>query len=92
MGIYFEGSWAILSTIGLANFLYGLAIVSITRLSVIVAVPLVVSIATAIANGLCYYAFYEDYPRSQQAIASAFADLFWLVSEDAICEGSVRVG
>lgn len=81
MGIYYESSWAVLSTIGIANFLYGMIIVSITRLSVVVAVPLVVSLATAVANGLCYYAFYEDYPPLQQAIASGFADLFWLVSD-----------
>jgi hypothetical protein len=81
MGVYFEGSWAILSTIGIGNVLYGLVIISITRFSVVVAVPLVVSIATALANGLCYYAFYESYPPFQQAVASGFADVFWLIQE-----------
>lgn len=81
--IYFESSWAVLSSIGIANFLFGLIIVSITRLSIVVVVPLVVSIATALANGLCFYAFYQDHPTTQKAVASAFADIFWLVSSCA---------
>ncbi|KAH7039829.1 uncharacterized protein B0I36DRAFT_419300 [Microdochium trichocladiopsis] len=81
MDVYFESSWAILSSIGIANFLFGLIIVSITRLSVVVAVPLVVSVATAVANGLCFYAFYQDHPTTQKAVASVFADLFWLIQE-----------
>ncbi|KXJ96294.1 hypothetical protein Micbo1qcDRAFT_199122 [Microdochium bolleyi] len=81
MDIYFESSWSILSSIGIANFLFGLIIVSITRLSVVVAVPLVVSLATALANGLCYYAFYQKHPPLQAAVASVFADIFWLIQE-----------
>ena len=80
--VYFESSWAILSSIGIVSFLYGIAVVGITSLSPLTIVPIVVSIALALANGLCYYAFYTSYPPYNLAIASAFADVFWLVSFD----------
>jgi hypothetical protein len=79
MELYFERCWAILSTIGIANLLYGWVVISITKFSSIVLIPIVVSAAGAIANGLCYYAFYAEYPVTNQAIASGFADFFWLV-------------
>ncbi|KAH8661112.1 hypothetical protein BGZ61DRAFT_499586 [Ilyonectria robusta] len=79
---YFELSWAILSTIGLNNVLVGLMVAGITGgFSVVVLVPIVVSAACALANGLCYYAFYADYPAVNTAVASAFADLAWLIQE-----------
>ncbi len=77
--VYFEESWAILSSIGLVNVLFGLMIIGITSLSPISLVPIVVSVAGAIANGLCYYAFYADYPKTGTVIAAAVADLTWLV-------------
>lgn len=77
--LYFEFSWAILSTIGVANLLYGLTIIAITRVTPVSLVPIIVSTAAAIANGLCYYAFYADYPRVNTAAASCIADLMWLV-------------
>jgi hypothetical protein len=40
-----------------------------------------VSAACAVANGLCYYAFYTTYPVVNKAAASAFTDLLWLVQE-----------
>ncbi len=49
--VYFEESWAILSSLGLVNVLFGLMIIGITSLS---PVSIVVSVAGAIANGLCY--------------------------------------
>ncbi|KAK7418929.1 hypothetical protein QQX98_003632 [Neonectria punicea] len=80
--VYFELSWSILSTIGIANVLFGFLVCSITSFSQISAVPVVSSAAGAVANGLCYYAFYaEDTPVSGQAVASAFADLLWLIQE-----------
>ncbi|KAH8176507.1 hypothetical protein LIA77_04925 [Sarocladium implicatum] len=82
--LYFELSWAILSTIGIANFLYGLTIIAITRVTPVSLVPTIVSLAGAVANGLCYYAFYADYPRTNTAVASAFADVLWLVQEAGI--------
>ncbi|EWZ29390.1 hypothetical protein FOZG_17017 [Fusarium oxysporum Fo47] len=80
--VYFELSWSILSTIGIGNVLFGLLVCSITSFSQISAVPLITSAAGATANGLCYYAFYaEGNPVKSKAVASAFADLFWLVQE-----------
>ena len=77
--VYFEQSWAILSTIGVLNVFFGTTVVGITSLSPISVVPLVVSVASAIANGLCYYAFYADYSTTSTIVAACFADFFWLV-------------
>lgn len=77
--VYFEQSWAILSTIGLTNLLFGLTIVGITSVSPISVVPIICSIATAIANGMCYFAFYGGYNKTSTVVAGAFADIFWLV-------------
>lgn len=77
--LYFEGSWSILSTIGLVNTLFGLLVVGITGFSPIALVPLIVSVATAIANGLCYYALYEYHSRNATLVGAVFADFFWLV-------------
>jgi hypothetical protein len=77
--VYFEESWAILSSIGLINVFFGLMIVGITSLSPISFVPIISGAAGAIANGLCYYAFYADYPKTPTVVAAAFADGAWLV-------------
>jgi hypothetical protein len=78
--VYFELSWSILSTIGLVNTLFGLLVGGITTYSPICAVPIITSISCAIANGLCYYAFYnESYSLKNRAVASAFADIAWMV-------------
>ncbi|TDZ40392.1 hypothetical protein C8035_v004133 [Colletotrichum spinosum] len=80
--VYFELSWSILSTIGAANVLFGLLVVGITHFSQITIVPIVSSAAGAIANGLCYYAYYDDtYSLKNKAAASAFGDFFWLIQE-----------
>ncbi|KAL8372536.1 hypothetical protein RB595_002053 [Gaeumannomyces hyphopodioides] len=80
--VYFELSWSILSTIGAANVFFGLMVVSVTGFSPIAAVPIVTSAACAVANGLCYYAFYlTSPPPGNQAVASAFADALWGVQE-----------
>ena len=78
---YYEISWSILSTIGMANTIFGLVIIGITSLTPVVVVPIVSSVACAVANGLCYYAFYTHRPTKNRAVASAFADFFWLVQE-----------
>lgn len=75
---YFEYSWAILSSIGVANVLFGLTVIGITTLSQISLLPVIVSAAGAVANGLCYCAFYADYPKTPTAVASALADITWL--------------
>jgi hypothetical protein len=78
--VYFEESWAILSSIGLTNVLFGLMVIGITSLSPVSLVPIVVSVAGSLANGLCYYAFYADYPKTGTVIAAAIADVSWLVA------------
>jgi hypothetical protein len=77
--LYFEGSWSILSTIGLINVLFGWMVVGITGFSPIALVPIIVSAAAAIANGLCYYALYEQHSTNEILVGAIFADLFWLV-------------
>ena len=79
--VYYEVSWSILSTIGIANTLFGLVIVAITSLTPVVVVPIVCSMACALANGLCYYAFYTYNPLVNRAVACVFADFFWLIQE-----------
>ncbi|KAH7096617.1 hypothetical protein BKA62DRAFT_624827 [Auriculariales sp. MPI-PUGE-AT-0066] len=79
--IYFESSWSILSIIGMWNFFIALILLSIIGRSKILYVPLVVSVATAIANGMCFYAFYMNYAVVNTAVASAFADIFWATQE-----------
>ena len=79
--VFFELSWSTLSIIGAANVFFGFLVVSVTSLSPIAAVPIVTSIACAFANGLCYHAFYlTSLPVTNRAVASGFADIFWLVS------------
>lgn len=81
--IYYESSWSILSTIGLVNILFGFLVVGITGYSPIALVPITVSTATAIANGLCYYAMYQSHSRNAVLVASIFAEVFWLVGTSA---------
>ena len=82
MPVYYELSWAILSTIGLTNVGFGLMVVGIAGFSPIALVPIIVSAAGAIANGLCYYSFYAVNPVTNTAVASGIADLTWLVRPD----------
>lgn len=77
---YFETSWSIMSSVGLFAFLMSTLVMAITRPSPLIAVPIVVSVAAAMANGLCFYAFYMNYPIRNRIAASVFADIFWLVS------------
>ncbi|KAK4234714.1 hypothetical protein C8A03DRAFT_47020 [Achaetomium macrosporum] len=80
--LFFELSWSILSTIGAANVFFGILVVSVTNLSPIAAVPIVTSAAGAVANGLCFYAFYlTSPPATNRAVASGFADIMWLIQE-----------
>jgi hypothetical protein len=77
--VYFEESWAILSSIGIINVGFGLMIVGITSLSHISIIPIVISMAGAIANGLCYFAFYAHHATTKTMVAAAIADITWLV-------------
>ncbi|KAH7116298.1 hypothetical protein EDB81DRAFT_916587 [Dactylonectria macrodidyma] len=80
---YFELSWSILSTIGVINVLFGIVIIAIVGCTA-PSVALVVSVATAVANGLCYYCSYTDNPAINKAVASVVADLMWLVQETGL--------
>ncbi|KAJ5363639.1 uncharacterized protein N7496_009352 [Penicillium cataractarum] len=93
MGVsaYFELSWSILSTIGLFLTVIGVWAILITRVSPLHLVPIVVSIACAVANGLCYYAFYAEYPTRQRVVASVFADIFWLIQEAGLSFYSYQI-
>ncbi|KAH7317065.1 hypothetical protein B0I35DRAFT_504414 [Stachybotrys elegans] len=79
--VYYELSWAILSTIGITNVFFGISVAGIVAFPLVALVPVVVSAACAVANGLCYYAFYTDSPVVNRAVASSFADLAWLIQE-----------
>ncbi|KAK3984421.1 hypothetical protein QBC44DRAFT_385750 [Cladorrhinum sp. PSN332] len=80
--VFFELSWSILSTIGAANVFFGFLVVSVTDFTLLAAVPIIASAAGAVANGLCFYAFYLTAPpATNRAVASAFADIAWLVQE-----------
>ena len=80
MPIYFEQCWSILSSIGIGNVLFGGTVLGITGLSASTLIPIVVSAAGAIANGLCYYVYYENPPAANATAASVGADIMWLVS------------
>jgi hypothetical protein len=81
--VYFELSWSILSSIGLMNLVFSLLVIGITTPSPLSIVPVVVSAAGAIANGLCYYAFYGEYPVAGTLAAAAVADIMWMVSNSS---------
>jgi len=89
---YFELSWAILSTIGITNIFFSIIVIGIAGFTPISLVPIIVSVAGATANGLCYYAFYAHYPEVNTAVASAVADVAWLVSRASSPSGAVVDG
>ncbi|KAF5004978.1 hypothetical protein FDECE_8557 [Fusarium decemcellulare] len=79
--VYYELSWSILSTIGIANLLFGLLVAGITSFSPVSIVPIATSAAGAVANGLCYYAYYTESPLKGQAVASVLSDVLWMIQE-----------
>ncbi|KAK6506567.1 hypothetical protein TWF506_011472 [Arthrobotrys conoides] len=54
-------------------------------------IPIVVSGACAIANGLCYYAFYASYPMKSRIVAAGFADAFWFIQEAGLSMYSYQI-
>ncbi|KAH8705308.1 hypothetical protein BGW36DRAFT_353715 [Talaromyces proteolyticus] len=58
----YEVCLSILSTPGLILAVVGIWFVLITRITLLSLAPIVVSIA----NGLCYYAYYTEYPTSKR--------------------------
>ncbi|KAF4454791.1 hypothetical protein FALBO_15782 [Fusarium albosuccineum] len=79
--VYYELSWSILSTIGIANVLFGLLVAGITSFSPVSIVPIATSAAGAVANGLCYHAYYTESPLKGQAVASVLSDVLWMIQE-----------
>ncbi|KAJ6436367.1 short-chain dehydrogenase [Purpureocillium lavendulum] len=63
------------------NVFFGVMILGIVGRCRIAVVPIVASAAGALANGLCYVAWYSDYPLHGRMVASPFADAAWLVQE-----------
>ncbi|SPO07066.1 uncharacterized protein DNG_09760 [Cephalotrichum gorgonifer] len=81
MVAYFELSWGILSTICTANVLFGILVINILTLNRLTIIPVIISAAGAVANGLCYYVSYADNPVKNTTVASAFGDILWMVQE-----------
>lgn len=91
MPVYYELSWSILSTIGLISFLIAVMVSGIVHVTSISMTPIVVSAACAIANGLCYYAFYANYGIEARAVAAGFADMFWFIQEAGLSMYSYQI-
>ncbi|KAL4904222.1 hypothetical protein BDW74DRAFT_168621 [Aspergillus multicolor] len=92
MATYFELSWSILSSIGLFVTLVGIWALFISRPSPLTYIPIVVSVSCAIANGACYYAFYAtEHAIPNRAVASGFADFFWLIQEAGLSFYSYQI-
>ncbi|KAJ3546586.1 hypothetical protein NM208_g1926 [Fusarium decemcellulare] len=81
---YFEVCWSIFSTICLVNVIFGVLICEITSFTVLAAVPIFSSAAGAIANGLCYYVYYQSHPLINNVVAAIFSDFFWLLQEASL--------
>ncbi|PLB49787.1 hypothetical protein P170DRAFT_447377 [Aspergillus steynii IBT 23096] len=88
---YFELSWSILSSIGLFTALLAIWAVLITRPSPLSYVPIVVSVACAAANGLCYFSYYTSHSLVHRIAGSAFADIFWLIQEAGLSFYSYQI-
>ncbi|KAL5344030.1 hypothetical protein BJX70DRAFT_393449 [Aspergillus crustosus] len=83
--VYFETSWAILSTIGIFLTFASASVICMTNTSALNFVPFVVSVACAFANGLVYYAYYAPTPAADNRLAASIcADLFWLIQEPGL--------
>ncbi|KAF4547361.1 Hypothetical protein D9617_45g091390 [Elsinoe fawcettii] len=89
--IYFETAWSILSTIGICEVFFGLLVISITSFSGLSILPVLVGAAGAIANGLCYQAFYADYHVGFRIAGSGIADIMWLIQEAGLSFYSYQI-
>ncbi|KAE8361795.1 hypothetical protein BDV27DRAFT_147522 [Aspergillus caelatus] len=88
---YYELSWSILSSIGLFTTLLSIWTMIITRPTPLSFIPIIVSAAGAVANGLCYFSFYTSSPTGDRAAASAIADILWLVQEAGLSFYSYQI-
>ncbi|KAL3480924.1 hypothetical protein BJX99DRAFT_219833 [Aspergillus californicus] len=82
--VFFETSWGILSTIGIFLVFASISVILITNTRALNFVPVVVSVSCALANGLCYYAYYQGDPGNSRLVAGIFADIFWLIQEPGL--------
>ncbi|CAG9946856.1 unnamed protein product [Clonostachys rosea f. rosea IK726] len=82
--LFLELSWGVLSSIGIVCLLFGFLIIGITGWSAAASVPIISSVAGCLANALCYYAYYQTHPPVNTAVASAFADVMWMVQEASL--------
>ncbi|KAG5460234.1 MAG: hypothetical protein BJ554DRAFT_7739 [Olpidium bornovanus] len=89
--VYYETCWAILSTIGIFCAFTTVWMMAVFGWNKMLAVPLVVSCACAVANGLCYYAYYAPYPEDGRRVAAAAADAAWLVQEAGLSFYSYQI-
>ncbi|KAI9367639.1 hypothetical protein BJX61DRAFT_283620 [Aspergillus egyptiacus] len=79
--VFFELSWGVLSTIGVFLVFASISLTLVTKPCVLNFIPLVISVACAVANGACYYAYYTNGPETGRVAASIFADIFWMIQE-----------
>ncbi|KAL2820165.1 hypothetical protein BDW59DRAFT_164778 [Aspergillus cavernicola] len=89
--VFFETSWGILATIGIFLVFASISVILITNTRALNFVPLVVSISCALANGLCYYAYYTDSAGTQELVASILADIFWMIQEPGLSFYSYQI-
>ncbi|KAL2860998.1 uncharacterized protein BJX67DRAFT_391646 [Aspergillus lucknowensis] len=88
---YFESNLAALSTIGLWLTGVGVYAILITRFSALHTIPVVASVACAVANGLSYHAFWTSSFGVNKAVASGFADVFWPTQEISLSFYSYQI-
>lgn len=79
--VYFETSWSILSTLSIFNILFGIVVIRLTTISPISLVPIIISAASALANGLSYIVEYSDGSKTSISVAAVFAEFALLVQE-----------
>lgn len=72
-----------LSSIGIFAAVMSVFVILIKSLTLLIIVPVTVSAACALANWLCYYAFYTTYAIEGRMAASILADLTYMVGSDA---------
>ncbi|KAG8628672.1 hypothetical protein KVT40_002537 [Elsinoe batatas] len=89
--LYFETAWSILSSIGICEVFFGGLVISLANLSWLSILPVIIGASGAIANGLCYQAFYADYPLQARLIGSGVSDIMWLVQEAGLSFYSYQI-
>ncbi|PNS13810.1 hypothetical protein CAC42_3303 [Sphaceloma murrayae] len=89
--IYFETAWSILSSVGICQVIFGGLVISNNSVSGLSILPVIIGTAAAIANGMCYQAFYADYALNPRLIGSGIADIMWLIQEAGLSFYSYQI-